>query len=164
MNRLEIADSCRTAEEVRMRARGVAVRRARMRPATQARRKPPDPDEITAVHLVDDVTPVLGAARLALIQAYPAPGISRIMQAVADHYGISLMGLATFKGRVTLPGMIAMYLCRMLTDHSSPEIGRRLGGRDDTTVLAAVHRVVGMMDRDPKLAEDVDAIRAKLRP
>jgi hypothetical protein len=165
MTQLKIIDDCRTAEEVRARAWRVKANRAkRMRP--QHPQPPPgDPDAITALHLVDDVTPVPGAARLALIQAFPAPGIARIMEAVHEHYGLSrAVFLSSHSDRATHARMVAMFLCRMLTDHSSPEISRRIGGRDENAVLAAVYRIAALLERDPGLGEDVEAIRAKLGP
>lgn len=166
--RLEITDDCRTAPQVRARNRLNVDRARRMRPPRSEPRRPPGPqtDDITAVHLVDDVTPVECAARLALILAHPAPAISRIMQAVCNHYRISLTSLVTADRhkKIMRPTAVAMFLCRMLTDHSSPEIGRRLGDRGDSTVLGAVYRIAAEMDRDPELAEDIDAIRARLRP
>ena len=55
-----------------------------------------------------------------------------------------------------------MYLAKALTPRSLPEIGRRFGGRDHTTVLHAVRKIEGLVGRDTGLAEEVDLLRRLL--
>jgi hypothetical protein len=160
VTRIAIADDCRSAPQARLKARQV-VRARRTRTGLPT---PPQPGEITAVHLVDDITPVAGAARLALIQAFPAPGIARITEAVCDHYGLTPLDVISDvqTQRIARARHVAIYLCRSITDHSSPEIGRRFGDRDHKTVLAAVHSIAAAMDHEPQLIKDIDEIKEKL--
>ena len=56
-----------------------------------------------------------------------------------------------------------MYLCKQLTTRSYPDIGRRFGGRDHTTVLHGVRRIEEMMPADDQIARDVETLARKLR-
>ena len=58
--------------------------------------------------------------------------------------------------RVARPRQVAMYLSRKLTSRSLPEIGRRFGGRDHTTVLHACRRIEALIDEDPLFRQEVD--------
>jgi chromosomal replication initiator protein len=55
-----------------------------------------------------------------------------------------------------------MYLAKHLTQRSLPEIGRRFGNRDHTTVLHAVNKITELMAEDPSFAEDVTLLRKML--
>jgi len=55
-----------------------------------------------------------------------------------------------------------MYLAKQLTARSLPEIGRKFGGRDHTTVMHAVRKVEELLDADAQIAQDVDIIRRAL--
>jgi chromosomal replication initiator protein len=55
-----------------------------------------------------------------------------------------------------------MYLAKQLTSRSLPEIGRRFGNRDHTTVLHAVNKITELMGEDPSFAEDVTLLRKML--
>jgi chromosomal replication initiator protein len=57
------------------------------------------------------------------------------------------------------PRQVAMYLAKMLTLRSLPEIGRRFGGRDHTTVLHAVRKVEDMVGADQKLAQELELLK-----
>ena len=57
---------------------------------------------------------------------------------------------------------VAMYLARELTEHSLPEIGRGIGGRNHTTVLHAVNRISAAMRTDPAVRNAVDNLRRRL--
>ncbi len=61
--------------------------------------------------------------------------------------------------RVARPRQVAMYLARELTMRSLPEIGRRFGGRDHTTVLHACRRIVALCAEDPVLKQEVDFLK-----
>lgn len=69
--------------------------------------------------------------------------IKRIQHAVCKEYEVTLSELCSQRRNrnVVRPRQIAMYLCKTLTGRSFPEIGRRFGGRDHTTALAAVRRI-----------------------
>jgi chromosomal replication initiator protein len=61
------------------------------------------------------------------------------------------------------PRQTAMWLCKQLTTRSLPDIGRRFGGRDHTTVLHAVRRIEELKQTDAQLSQDIDALARKLR-
>ena len=60
------------------------------------------------------------------------------------------------------PRQIAMYLAKYLTSRSLPEIGRRFGGRDHTTVMHGVKRIEELKSKDGQVAEDVEILRRAL--
>src|SRR5512139_1062166 len=62
---------------------------------------------------------------------------------------------------VVLPRHVAMYLCKEMTEHSLPKIGRLFGGKDHTTVLHAVTKIAGMIETDADLARKVEGIKAR---
>jgi chromosomal replication initiator protein len=90
--------------------------------------------------------------------------IEEIQRRVAEHYNIRLtdMSSARRSRQVARPRQIAMYLAKQLTSRSLPEIGRKFGNRDHTTVMHAVQRVGELMERDPAFAEDVELLRRML--
>ena len=55
-----------------------------------------------------------------------------------------------------------MYLAKTMTLRSLPEIGRRFGGRDHTTVLHAVRKIEGLVGQDPALCEEVEVLKRRL--
>ena len=61
------------------------------------------------------------------------------------------------------PRQIAMYLAKVLTLRSLPEIGRRFGGRDHTTVLHAVRKIEGAVNADATLKDDVELLKRMLQ-
>jgi len=65
--------------------------------------------------------------------------------------------------RVARPRQVAMYLSRKLTTRSLPEIGRRFGGRDHTTVLHACRRIEALIDEDPLFRQEVDFLSQMLQ-
>jgi hypothetical protein len=64
------------------------------------------------------------------------------------------------KATVVKARQIAMYISKQLTSQSLPEIGRRFGGRDHTTVLHAVRKVERMVETDPILAAQIEQIKS----
>jgi chromosomal replication initiator protein len=64
---------------------------------------------------------------------------------------------------VVRPRQIAMYLAKTLTLRSLPEIGRRFGGRDHTTVLHAVRKIEGLVDSDATLADEIELLKRLLQ-
>jgi chromosomal replication initiator protein len=64
--------------------------------------------------------------------------------------------------RVARPRQVAMYLARKLTTRSLPEIGRRFGGRDHTTVLHACRRIEELREKDPLFKQEVDFLSSML--
>lgn len=91
--------------------------------------------------------------------------IEEIQRKVAEHYNIRLtdMSSARRSRQVARPRQVAMYLAKLLTPRSLPEIGRRFGGRDHTTVMHAVRQIERLIVEDPQIADDVAALRRKLQ-
>jgi chromosomal replication initiator protein len=90
--------------------------------------------------------------------------IEEIQKKVAAHYNIRLadMHSARRARNVARPRQVAMYLAKQLTPRSLPEIGRKFGGRDHTTVMHAVRRIEELRQVDSTLAEDIDLLRRML--
>jgi chromosomal replication initiator protein len=90
--------------------------------------------------------------------------IDEIQRKVAEHYNLRMgdMHSARRARNVARPRQIAMYLAKQLTARSLPEIGRKFGGRDHTTVMHAVRKVDELMKDDAQIAQDVDIIRRAL--
>ena len=63
---------------------------------------------------------------------------------------------------VARPRQIAMYLAKQMTSRSLPEIGRRFGGRDHTTIMHGVKKIEELRSADRSLAEDIDLLRRLL--
>jgi chromosomal replication initiator protein len=87
--------------------------------------------------------------------------IDDIQKLVAGHYNISRADILSSRrtANVVRPRQIAMYLSKVLTLRSLPEIGRRFGGRDHTTVLHAVRKVEELSAKDKSLAEVIELLK-----
>jgi len=92
--------------------------------------------------------------------------VADIQVAVAAHYGLTRAQLtgAGRKRHTAWPRQMAMLLTRNLTKLSMPEIGRRFGGRDHTTVLYACRAVPARLPDYPDLSADYDALFSILTP
>lgn len=90
--------------------------------------------------------------------------IDEIQRKVAEHYNIRLQDMHSARRarNVARPRQVAMYLAKQLTARSLPEIGRKFGGRDHTTVMHAVRKVEELMAEDAQIAQDVEIIRRAL--
>jgi chromosomal replication initiator protein len=90
--------------------------------------------------------------------------IDEIQRKVAEHYNMRLTDMFSARRarNVARPRQVAMYLAKTLTSRSLPEIGRKFGNRDHTTVMHAVSRVGQLIEIDPAFAEDVDLLRRML--
>jgi chromosomal replication initiator protein len=90
--------------------------------------------------------------------------IEEIQKKVAEHYNIRLTDMSSARRAraVARPRQVAMYLAKQLTSRSLPEIGRRFGNRDHTTVMHAVSRIAELMQADAAFAEDVELLRRML--
>jgi chromosomal replication initiator protein len=86
--------------------------------------------------------------------------IDDILKVVGRHYNVSKNDLLSPRRArsVVVPRQIGMYLAKKLTSRSLPEIGRRFGGRDHSTVLHAVRKIDDLVRADEKLAKDVAAL------
>jgi chromosomal replication initiator protein len=91
--------------------------------------------------------------------------IEEIQKKVAEHFNMKLaeMSSARRSRQVARPRQVAMYLAKQLTSRSLPEIGRKFGGRDHTTVMHAVKKVEELKGTDQNFAEDVELLRRMLQ-
>lgn len=87
--------------------------------------------------------------------------IEDIQRVVSKHYNVSRSDLLSSRRTRTIvrPRQIAMYLSKMLTPRSLPEIGRRFGGRDHTTVLHAVRKIEELSSSDNTLAQEIEMLK-----
>ena len=90
--------------------------------------------------------------------------IEEIQRKVSEHWNIRLTDMSSARRAraVARPRQVAMYLAKQLTSRSLPEIGRKFGNRDHTTVMHAVSRVTELMEVDTAFAEDVELLRRML--
>ncbi|WP_169543710.1 chromosomal replication initiator protein DnaA [Sneathiella aquimaris] len=90
--------------------------------------------------------------------------IEEIQKRVAEHFNIRMsdMHSARRARAVARPRQVAMYLAKQLTSRSLPEIGRKFGGRDHTTVMHAVRKIDELREGDVSLSEDIDLLKRML--
>lgn len=90
--------------------------------------------------------------------------IDEIQRRVAEHYSLKISDLLSARRsrEVARPRQVAMYLAKMLTPRSLPEIGRRFGGRDHTTVMHAVKQIEKLRSTDHELDRDIAQLRKML--
>ena len=90
--------------------------------------------------------------------------IEDIQKLVATHFNVSRADILSSRrtANVVRPRQIAMYLSKALTLRSLPEIGRRFGGRDHTTVLHAVRKIDGLAAKDATLSEEIELLKRML--
>ena len=86
--------------------------------------------------------------------------IDEIQKKVVEHYNIKLSDMHSPRRSrsVARPRQVAMYLAKSITTRSLPEIGRKFGGRDHTTVIHAIKTIEEIMVNDPNLAEDIELL------
>ena len=91
--------------------------------------------------------------------------VEEIQRKVSEHYNIRLSDMIGPKRLRTYarPRQIAMYLAKQMTSRSLPEIGRRFGGRDHTTVMHGVKRIEELMAKDSQIADDLELLRRALQ-
>lgn len=90
--------------------------------------------------------------------------IEDIQKLVASHFNVSRADILSSRrtANVVRPRQIAMYLSKVLTLRSLPEIGRRFGGRDHTTVLHAVRKIEALATSDGTLSEEIELLKRML--
>ncbi|QMU57936.1 MAG: chromosomal replication initiator protein DnaA [Boseongicola sp.] len=90
--------------------------------------------------------------------------VEEIQRKVSDHFNIRLSDMIGPKRVRTFarPRQIAMYLSKQLTSRSLPEIGRRFGGRDHTTVMHGVRKIEELKQKDSQIADDLELLRRSL--
>lgn len=113
---------------------------------------PPPPVDPKWIRMIEDVTDPKG------------PTVKEIKLCVAHHFKLSPRDLESPRrfAKIVQPRQIAFYLARKLTTKSFPDIGRRFGGKDHTTILHACKMIERRMEKDPKLAETVRCLEEQL--
>ena len=91
--------------------------------------------------------------------------IEEIQRKVSEHYSIRLSDMIGPKRLRTIarPRQVAMYLAKQLTPRSLPEIGRRFGGRDHTTIIHGVRKIEELMSIDSQLSDDLKLLKRMLQ-
>jgi chromosomal replication initiator protein len=91
--------------------------------------------------------------------------VDEIQKATAEHYGLLQSDLLSERRNraIARPRQAAMWLTKQLTTRSLPDIGKRFGGRDHTTVLHAVRRIEALRVEDAALSRDLEQLTRKLR-
>ncbi len=95
---------------------------------------------------------------------YVSNDIASIQKAVADYYKLTVEVLKGKKrsANIAYPRMVAMYMCRTLTDQSFPRIGLEFGGKDHSTVIHAVDKITEDLKTNSQLKEIINEIKSKL--
>ncbi len=90
--------------------------------------------------------------------------IEEILKVVSRHYGVSKNDILSERRHrsVVWPRQIGMYLAKQLTSRSLPEIGRRFGGRDHTTVLHAIRKIETQLSGNPRLKDELEDLKKLL--
>lgn len=149
----------RTADEVRANALRVGRKRKSVESYRRLLRAKPEPvpGPLKELHEILAAAPRPLCGPLALLPL----GIRAIQIAVAKYTGVSVNDILSQRrtANIVMPRQIAMYLCKEITKRSLPEIGRRFGNRDHTTVLHAVRKIERMIADDPDFAAQVEEIK-----
>ena len=91
--------------------------------------------------------------------------IEEIQKAVVRHYSIRMADMTSARRSLAIarPRQMAMYLAKQLTPRTLPEIGKRFGGRDHTTVMHALRQIERLTAEDRTIADDLEALKRKLQ-
>jgi chromosomal replication initiator protein len=91
--------------------------------------------------------------------------IEEVQKVVVEHFAIRLADMSSSRRSraVARPRQVAMYLAKMLTPRSLPEIGKKFGNRDHTTVMHAVRQIEKLTAEDRGLADDVEQLKRRLQ-
>lgn len=86
--------------------------------------------------------------------------ISDCIEAVCEHFHVTRRDITSDRRNrsIVRPRQIGMYYAKLLTKNSLPEIGRRFGNRDHTTVLHAFRKITQLIETDQEIRKDVEAI------
>jgi hypothetical protein len=147
--------------EVRRRLRAQPVARPVLVVVPVAEPEPePDRSQIGAAPEPAPAPPVITVTMP--VPTYPS--IRSIVAATAAHYGVPVIDLMSQRRQksIILPRQIAMYLARVITPRSLPDIGRNMGGRDHTTIHHAYHKIARLAETDPEVAASIDCLRSRL--
>lgn len=91
--------------------------------------------------------------------------MDQVVQLVSDHYNISMEDIKSKKrlSKIAVPRQIAMYICRTYLNENLTKIGAEFGGKNHTTVMHAVNKIKSMLEKDGKLAEEIQKIVDNIR-
>jgi chromosomal replication initiator protein len=91
--------------------------------------------------------------------------IEEIQKAVVEHYAIRMADMTSARRSraIARPRQVAMYLAKQLTPRSLPEIGKKFGGRDHTTVMHAVRQIEKLANEDRSIADDLEQLKRRLQ-
>lgn len=94
----------------------------------------------------------------------PRPTVNHIMAEVCRRYGVKEIDIRSKRrtAAIVRPRQLVAYLCKELTELSYPHIGRRIGGRDHTTILCSVKKIAALIVHDLHLAAEIDDIKRSL--
>lgn len=155
------------------------ARHARFRELAQPQRALAAPVAVVEAEIVVELAPApalatdsplarqfekAGAAERAREAELKIIHVRQIQKAVAKKYGVTLDDILSQSKKtvVVKPRQIAMYLTKTLTLKSLPEIGRKFGGRDHTTILHGVRKIGAIAASSPKLAAELQEFVADL--
>lgn len=88
------------------------------------------------------------------------PCVSDIQRAVAVHYGVTRAEILSIRHpkKIVMPRQVAVFICRQLTGHSYPDLGRRFGNRHHATLIYAYQKIDELIQTSPSVAADVKSI------
>ena len=125
--------------------------------------EPDPPAEVVAVEFPPFPFPPMKAPWFSIegVRATAPLRVSEIQEVVCAAYSVDIVDVTSARrtARVVQPRQVAMYLAKVLTGRSLPEIGRRFGGRDHTTVLHAVRKIEDLSGNDNTLAQELELLR-----
>ena len=113
---------------------------------------------------IDDAREALDEEYSTSINNYSDNSIDRIKNVVSEYFNLKVEDLNGKKRTALIANarMIAMYLCRILTDETLPRIGLEFGGRDHSTVIHAVEKITKDLNTDKNLEKQVSDIKMKM--
>ena len=90
---------------------------------------------------------------------------AEIQRKVAEYFNIKMSDMVSNRRmqNIARPRQVAMFIAKQLTSKSLPEIGRKFGGRDHTTILHAVRKVQELCADDFDFANDVEILKRSLQ-
>jgi hypothetical protein len=158
MSMLQLSrDDCTTAADVVARCRAVRERLKAQRAVviTVAEPEPIVEPAVLVAEEQQEPAPIFIERRLigASYAITSTPTVKSIIAVVCRHFRLSETQLLARRrdANIVWPRHVAMYLAQVLTGHSFPELGRRFGNRDHTTVLHAVRKVAKLRDADEQV-------------
>jgi hypothetical protein len=133
--------------------------------STEPEPEMPEPEErVLEITLSDPAPPPSFQAFLSAMHP-GCPTIRAIKLCVCSHFNLTMSEIDSVRrtANVMVPRQIAYYLARKLTSRSLPEIGRKFGGRDHTTVLHSANKIERLIQTDANIAATVKILEARLQ-